>query len=41
MWNGMGCKKGVKIPKVPKIRPAVQVQVSVVSVQVALCRFLN
>ena len=41
MWNGMGCKKGVKNPKVPKIRPAVPVQVSAVPVQVALCRFLH
>ena len=41
MWNGMGCKKGVKNTKVPKIRPAVPVQVSDVSVQVALYRFLH
>ena len=34
MWNEMGCKKGVKNPKLPKIRPAIPVQVS-------LCRFLH
>ena len=34
MWNEMGCKKGVKNPKLPKIRPAIPVQVS-------LYRFLH
>ena len=38
-WNG--CKKGVRNPKLPKKRPAVPVQVSVVLVQVSLCPFLH